>query len=224
MRELKKQWSMRWDEVLLILGAEAGSFLFGEILIAIAVNIANSETVLEMGTLLSLAIPLFLMLFMGVGVLAVCFNTGISMGDTRKRLISMTFAMSFLEYLMMAGIAYLLHHLELWILRVFYAGMENEVNLEAIFRFKYILPVCLVMVAVQAFFGTLVLKFGKSAFWIIWIIYMVAVVGLPRFANGAAAKMTVRMTESGVLAGMAAGSAVFIIVSYFLLRKQQVQA
>lgn len=225
MRELKKQWSMRWDEVLLVLGIEAGAFLFGEILIVIAVNIVGADTVFEMGTLLALMVPLFLMLFLGVTVLIVCFNTGISMGDTRKRLVPMTFAMSYLEYLMMVGIAYLLHHLELWILRVFYPEMENEMNMAVIFHWKYILPVCLVLVAVQAIFGTLVLKYGKSAFWVLWAIYMVVVIGLPRAVNhGPAAKLFTKVTEAGVLAGMTAVSAVLIMVSCFMLRKQQVQA
>lgn len=215
---------MRWDETLLILAVEVCSFLFGEILLAVVIRIAGADnTVFELGTLLSFVIPLFLMLFLGVTVLAVCFNTGISMGDTRKRLIPMTFIMSYLEYLAVAVIAYLFHYLELWIFRVFYSEMELELDMASIFRLKYILPVCLALVAVQAIFGTLLLKYGKSAFWILYAIYMVAVVGFPRLLHGPVWQMFGRITEEGILIGVTVGSALLILVSYFMLRKQQVQ-
>lgn len=237
MRELKKQLYMRWDELLVIFGVEAGLFVFGEVLVALIIYLDGADgTVFEIGVLCALAGPVLIMMFLGTNVMALCFNMGISMGSARRRLVPMISVMSYLECLAAAGIAYLLHHLELLIFRVFYPGLRNEMDMGFIFQWKYILAASLVIVAFQTLFGTLYLKFGQKALWIMWCIYMAIVIGGPRLIHWishtrqtaftqtgqAAWNFLSGITVNGVLIGLAGISVLVISISYFMLRKQQV--
>lgn len=236
MREIKKQIYLRWDEFISLFCLEIGFFLFGEIMLAIVIRIAHENEVFELGTLLAIVVPFFMDLFVSISSLASCFNYGISMCDTRKRLLPVILATTFLECFGVSMIAWLFHGLESWILRVFYPGMRNELSLSPLFQWKYILVACIVLVAIQALFGMLFLRFGKIALWSIWAIWMILCLGSTRLADfikeykDSVQMQAIRdicgvfsgLTETGLLVGISGICVLIILLSCFFLRKQQV--
>lgn len=237
MREIKKQLLLRWDELLTILLMEAGFFLLGEILLGIVVyGLGEKESIFPIGTLLALFVPVFVMLFVGMSSLPLYFNTAVGMGAVRRHVVPAMFSISLLTNVAAVWTAYLFYHLEQWIFGMLYAGIEVEMDLRFVFRWKYILPVCLAVVGVNALMGTLFLKFGKAAFTVFWIVWMVVFIGGPRLGHlleSAYDNAFLRMcrkavaliggfSEKGILAAVVLVSAVLLMVSWMLLRKQQV--
>lgn len=236
MRELKKQFVMRWDELLTIFSLQLFLFLAGEVIVAVVVYTVKEETVVELGTLMALAGILLVLFFIGASVMQICFNMGISMCDVRKRLVPAIFFVTFLETMAAIGAAYLFHRLELWIFQTFYPGMENELDLGFLFQWKYILLAGLAFTAVYSLLGVLFIRYGKIAFWIFWVIWFLGCLG-PSIAGklwsryrhtavvrGISSVWSVfgQIAESAVLWGIAGAAVLILMISYFLLRRQQV--
>lgn len=228
---------MRWDEVLVILGMEAGTFLFGEILLGIVVYVTGEKgSVFPIGTMLALLVPAFVMVFVGMSSLPLYFSTAVSMGAVRRHVVPALLGSSLLIELAAAWEAYLFYYLERWIFGLLYAGKEIELDLQFVFRWKYILPVCLAVVAVNALMGALFLKYGKTAFTIFWVLWMAIGICTPRLGHmleSAQDNAFVRVcrriadliggfSERGILTTVVLVSAGLIFASWMLLRKQQV--
>lgn len=237
MRELKRQFCMRWDEMLLVLGLEAGFFLLGEIMLGIIVHgLGEKESVVPLGTIMALLVPVVLMLFVGMSSLPLYFNMAVGMGSVRRHVVPAMLGMSMLINIVAAWMAYVFYYLEKWIFHVVYSGIVNEIDLQFVFRWKYILPACLAVVAVNAIMGALFLKYGKIAFTIFWILWMVGFIGGPRawkYLQGAQDHVVYQVlkkigdlffgfSERGILTAVAVASAAVIFTAWMLLRKQQV--
>ena len=97
MREIKRQFFMRWDELLMVLVMEAGFFLFGEIILGIVVyGVGERESIFPMGTLLALFVPLFVMVFIGMSSLPLYFNIALGMGAVRRHMVPAMLSISLL--------------------------------------------------------------------------------------------------------------------------------
>ena len=224
MKELKRQLYLRWDEILVMFFSQGAFFLFGELILVITVYILGENELIEAGTLLALIGPVFIMIFTGVCSVGQCFNLGIGMCDTRRRLVPALAAGSFLQFLAFSGVAYLLHHLELWLFRIFYKGAENEVSLAVLFQWKYILVACVFMAALQMLFSTLFLKLGRAALWIVWGVCMAVCLGLPRLTGAPELMKNIflEITEAMALTGISVAAVILLLISYLLIRRQQV--
>lgn len=238
MKELKKQLVMRWDEILAVFGLQVFAFLFGEVIIAAVVHFSGEDTIFELGTMMTLMGVMILMVIFGMTVTEICFNIGIGMGGVRKRLVPAIYLVTFLETFLAYFVAYFFHQLELWIFRTFYSGMNNEIDFGFLFQWNYILAICLAMTAVRAFLGMLFVRYGKVAFWIFWMLWIVVCVGIPRgkevwkrcqdtvVVRGIDSFLDAigKITENTILWGITGISVFLLFLSYFLLRRQQVRS
>lgn len=235
-RELKKQLVMRWDEILTLFVLQMIVFLFGQLVAAAAVYIFKGSLI-EIGTLLSLTGAAIVLFCCGIGATGTYFNVGISMCAVRKRLVPAMYLVTFAEAFLAACTGYFFYRLELWIFDTFYPGVKCEMDFGFLFQWKYILAASLALTAGYSLIGALFVRFGKVASWIFWMAWVVGCAGLPRsgqilerhrdtavaqalFAVGGAFG---KITESALLWGIAGASALMLIVSYLMLRRQQVQ-
>lgn len=235
MRELKKQFCLRRDEMLLILGMELGAFIFGEILLGIVMFVQNEEEPVPVGMSMVLVVLGALFVMMG-STLALCFNYGISMCAVRRRFVPAFCAFSYLEFLLGAGIAYPLYHLERWIIRTFYARDNEVIRFGVIFDWRYILTAGIVVVALHTLIGTAFLRFGKITYIVLWAVWMIVCFGGSRIvhlqdkykdlapvkAAVSALRFLSGLGENSLMAAMAAVSLVLMAVSWLMLRRQQV--
>lgn len=234
MRELKRQINLRWDELLLIPVFETIFFLFGEVILYCFIRFEGKNEALDLGTLITITTSSIFLIFFGCSVMSSCFNTSISMGSIRRRLIPAHYIISFLECICAAAYAYLLHHLELWILHTFYGSFKIETITGMIFQFKYILPGALVIVAINSLFGTLFLKFGKISLVIMWVLWIFAFTAVPRLISSigryqhtiwgkAILNFIQSITESKVIFSISACSVIIMFIAWLMLRRQQVR-
>lgn len=237
MREMKRQFCMRWDEMLLIFGLEVGFFLFGEMMLGIMVyGVGEKESIFPLGSMMAVFVPVFIMVFVGMSTLPLHFNIAVGMGAVRRRVVPAMLAMSMIINVMAVWIGDLFFHLEQWIFRVAYAGIKIEFDLSVIFQWKYIFPACLAVVALNALIGALFLKYGKVAFTIFWVLWMAVFIGGPRIAHlldstqsNAFLDMCRKVvnifqgfTENGILSAVMIVSIGLLFVAWMMLRKQQV--
>lgn len=238
MRELKKQLLLRSDELLTMLLLEAGAFVFGEAILHVAVGVFGEEDeVFQLGLLMAVFMVGMCMVFMGVSSLALGFNIGVGMGASRRRFIPAFMLFTYLEFLVLAAIAKIFGYLEKWILEMAYPGMDHG-DVDIMLQWKYILVAGIAVVACNVIFGAISLKFGKVSFVILWLLWMAVIVGIPRMVQWASTNrdsVAVRacrsvldaicsFKENGILAGIAALSAVLMLISWIMLRRQQVTA
>ncbi len=239
MKELKKQFYLRWNDLALILLLQTGLFLFGEIVLAVMVHGMNDrESIFPFGTLLALLVPFILMLFLGMYSLPVCFNMAIGMGTTRRRMLPAFIGISLLQYFLGAGMVYLCCLLEKWIFRIAYAGIENELDMQTVFQWKYIVPACIALAAWNTWMGAVYMKYEKKAFLFFWVLWMTIFIGgfrinrmLEKQYDHPFLRIYVKVAEwfrefpeSAVLPAIVLISAVLIAVSYRILCRQQVQS
>lgn len=239
MREIKKQICLRWDEMLLVLVMEAGMFLLGEILLGFVVyGLGEKESVFPLGTLMALLVPAFVMMFLGMSSLPFHFNISVSMGTPRRYVVPAMLVTSLFIDVAAAWATYLFYSLEKGIFQIAYAGIEVETDLGFVFQWKYILPVCLLVVALNALTGAMFLKFGKKVFTIFWILWMVVFIGGPRMMHllddhtkknaflSVCRKIVdlLDFSERGILTAAVCLAVVLAAAAWMVLRRQQVEA
>ncbi len=239
MKELKKQLCIRTDEILLLLGMEMAVFCFGELVIAAAFAWPGNtpETLLEIGTIMSLMIPLFMIAYAGIGSFGVCFNMGVGMGSTRKHLVPMFCIVTYLECIAGLCLSSLLQRLESWIFLSAYPRIEKEFDMGVVFQWKYIIVASAAITAVNVFFGALFIKYGRLAFAILWGLWILAT-GIAsraakiadfiknekqwRFFNQILRALS-EMPQQAALVAVVLVSLILALASWFLLRRQPVE-
>lgn len=239
MREIKKQLCIRQEEFVFILASGAIAFLFGEILLAVVVNILHEkDSIFPIGTFLTLLIMLVMFTFLGITSMATNYCLGIRMCSTRRRFVPMLVLGTFVEFLAALAEVYLLYHLEIRIFRLAYAGIENEVDLGILFQWKYILCAGVMIIALNLFFGALYLKFGQLVFiifWLFWIAFSISIQGISHILSSdhnsawaqfwhRIADLCATLSENGMIAILISISIMFSLISWFMLRKQEARS
>lgn len=235
--DIKKQFCLRWDEIVLVPGLELGAFLLGELMMVIAVyGMGEKDSIFPLGTVMAIVVPGMLMVFLGMSSLPLYFNILVSMGMSRRRLLPALFGFAFLQNILGVGIAYLFCLLEKWIMQIAYAGIQIEVDLQFLFQWKYIVPVCMAVVALNAVMGALFLKYGNKVYTIFWVLWMMVCIGGQRMGHmlesgqdHAFSRICRRVvdlfygfSEGGILMAAVLISAGLMAVAYRMLCKQQV--
>ncbi len=234
MKELKQQVRLRRDELLMIPAFETGFFLFGEIIIWFLLRSGDEAEVYNLGSLVLAASTCFLLISMGAAMLPLCFNISISMGSTRRHMIPAYYLITFAECIAAAAYAFLLSNLEMWILQTCFDGYKITLITGPLFQIKYILPAALAIVALHTLFGSLYLKFGTPALIIFWILLISSfnivphvISALGRYHHTAWGRALLEffnnITEFRLLILLYACSAVILLISWLMLRRQQVR-
>lgn len=233
MKEMKKQFYMRWDEPVFILVIEAVFFLLGEFMLGVAVFVyGDADSIFPIGTLMAFMAAGFMMLFVEISAVPLCFNLSVSMGAVRRRLVPALFAMSFLDNLLAAAVACLLYPLEQQILRRLYAGIPVEIDFTFLFRLDAILLGCLAVAAVSALFGAMFLRFGKITAALLWLLIALGAVSprIKKLLDSGQDRLFARLfqrctefSEGGIGAVVIVLSAAMLLAAWILLRRQKVE-
>lgn len=110
------------------------------------------------------------------------FNMEVAMGCSRKEFFFSYYLTGFVMNGIYAVILVLMCMIEDALGRMLYPGMENEIDLLS-YIIRGGIPVAVSLTVIGGFCGTLVLRFGKKAFWILWTIWMVLCLGGPRISD-----------------------------------------
>lgn len=180
-QQFKLQWDNLWQFALIMLGM----FVVGFIIVSVLVATGVADTT---ATLASLFAVLGLgFWFFGVGAqMSIGLNNGITMSRTRKGYLAAHYVVSLVYTVAQCALMLLLFQLDRLMLRTFFSHLELDVDFSVFFGWKVLLLVVVAGVVVASFLGALLARYGKTAFWVLWAIWMFTFLVLPRASEAAA--------------------------------------
>lgn len=184
VQAIKRQFRVQWQDWLWMNLIILVSSIAGMVLFQVIVRIAGDELEewFAMGTVIGGMCALMFLLIMSMVQISIHFNAQISMGSTRKQFIISWLVVGITEavaaVLLVTGICFCENKL----FGVIYSGIPNEINFLP-YLLKYGVLAAMAATILGNFCGTLVMRFGKVAFWILWALWMFGCLGLPRITE-----------------------------------------
>ena len=235
-----------WKHLLLLrdLMIVGSAFMGGMYLVGIGIVISavlmawidRDEGIVLVGGIM-LLMALVYMCFFSAAQMVSNYNYAIAMGQTRRQTMPAYLTATFIVYLIFDLLAVVLHGIERWLMSVVCAGLPQEDVIEPLMRVKYLLLLALAGTAVTMLLGAAIMKFGKAAFVVFWLLIMAVCIGGGRFSNylggagaGSALAHWVQQqaayigahVQTVVIGGGTAASVICILAAYLMLRRQQV--
>lgn len=184
-KAMKKQLRLQRRDWLIGVPMILGGMLFG---IAVMVFLVKMEGISEIkgyipvGTLLGMIMcGVFCGLVM-IGALPVNFNLQVSLGCTRKQ-----FFVSYYLTWMLGVLVYYALLLALWRAEcLLYERLWPALECGADFggpMLRWGIPVCVVFPIVGGFLGAMIMRFGRKAGIVLWVVWMVVCLGGPKVAD-----------------------------------------
>ncbi len=237
LQSVKRQIKIQRYNILWSLGLTAIGGIIGMILMQVMIRAGDEgDSYFTMGTAIAILMMGAYILFMEMAQINLYFNTQISLGSTRKEFYLSAIVTNFLIVLLNILLLLGINRLETLLLMKSFPAMENEVEMFP-WLIRLGLPIGILLSLAGTLGGILLLRYGRKAFWIMWVIWMVGCLFLPRIGE-----ITEEAPDSflGVIVGsiqkgivMIPGSAWGILgvaaailllgISWGFIRKQQVQ-
>lgn len=182
---IKKQLLIQWDAWVLGIAILCAGGVFGMILLSVIMRFDKEATsYFPVGTLIAALICGLYSILTVIGQTLVYFNMEVSMGSTRKQFFVSTFVVNVLENVSFVLMLVAICAAENALYAVWYAGMENEINLLP-YLIRYGIGAALALLMISGFCGALILRYGAKAGWTFWVVWMVGCIGLPRVIEAA---------------------------------------
>ena len=182
---IKKQFQVQWKDWAEIDGIIWGAGLIGILIFQVILRLdPGSGEWFALGTLIGgIAAVIFIVVVSTVQI-SICFNLQVSMGSTRKQFLISWFAVLAVESVAAVLLLTALCLCENRLYSMWYPNMKNEVDFLP-YLIKYGILAAVAVTALGSCCGALVMRFGKKAFWTLWIIWMVLWIGFPRIISAA---------------------------------------
>lgn len=177
LRGSKRSWGI-------LLGIITGFYLFGMAFTAILMTTVvddNSYAPLSMlFAQIGAAIALFAMMDRFNGG----FDTAVKMGETRRSYLWAAFFTTALELAVMIGFLWLLRLIETGFQNLFFPGVTVEVDTTVWLQdVKLVLGIVIFVIGLLSLFGALLHRYGRKAFWGMWVLWMFAFIVGPRIMD-----------------------------------------
>ncbi len=240
---MKRYMQDVWKQICLMRGLLLSGALFlgglyvvGMVIVLVMMSGTEDGSVFLLGSLMVLGALLYMCFFSAAQMVA-NYNYAIAMGQTRRQMLPAYMMATWIVYLIFDLAVVIFHWIEKSLLAVIYPGMLQEDVVQPILRWQYLLLIALAGTAVTMLMGAAITQFGRTAYYVFWVVMLVILIGLPRgftylkqYQSGSAFTMALQqmiayvgahvqmiLTASGV-----AGSVICIVVAYLMLRRQQV--
>lgn len=234
---LVKTMRLRLDELAMYVAFILGSFVFGSILLALITYFESGSpdyTVFRLGTAMACMVFGFLSVMMGMFGTSSYFNWHVGLSRTRKSFFVCDVVTEFCWNLIGFTIIWGLSLIEGGILKVFYSPYSEGKEIPWGLWIAWLIPVlALFLIVIREFTGSILMRFGNKAFWVMWAFWMVICIVPGKIAEnktGVMAEMIRKVTAwiSGVsVTGWAFMGIAFAIMllagSWLIIRKQAVK-
>lgn len=236
LQTIKKQIRLQLGDWLLVAGCMLVMWVIGVVFLFIMQRVDPEDTNLALGTMLAAiggagAGTLMMLFNLGLN-----FNTQISLGNRRMSFFVsyyITWLFGFFicfGILLLASVGENAAHAALWPDTAMAADMT-----EILVRFGA--PCCILLPAFGTFWGALMLRYKRKAFWVLWVLWMLGAIGIPNAMDaaesakqsvlgkaGLALQETTRVLFGSSFPALAIVlSILFLAASALLLRRQQVE-
>lgn len=236
IQDVWKQLCLMRDLLLVGVLFLGGLYVVGMVIVVVLMSGAEEDSVFLMGSLMVVG-ALFYMCFFSAAQMVTNYNYAIAMGQTRRQTLPAYMAATWVVYLVFDLAVVLLHWIEQRFLAVIYPGIVQEDVVQPILRWQYLLLIALAGMAVTMLMGAAITRFGRTAYYVFWVVMLVILIGLPRgftylkqYQSGSALTIALQQMTAYVgahvqmvlTAGAVAGSVICILAACLMLRRQQV--
>lgn len=182
---VKKQFSMQWKDWIFAYMTTILMGLFGWALMYFVTRGApETNGFAGLGGILAAAGLAIYTAIMAIGQMWTGFNLAVSMNSTRKHFFVSYYLVIFAGAMIGLGMVGIIGWAEDCFYRGVYQGLSPAVDFLPFLR-NYGILTMVVLVMVLGFCGTLLLRYGRKVFWVLWAVWMIVVLGLPRIIDAA---------------------------------------
>lgn len=177
---LKKQFTVQWKDWMGMTLVPLGAWILGLGLHYMVVRLDSTVTsYFPAGTGMAVLAAGLCTVIMGIVQLGIYFNMEVSMGCTRLRFFVSYYVVSFVFSACYIGIILLLNIAERVLEKRLYPNLSCEIDFLP-YLLKGGIPAAAAVCLVSGFCGVLILRYGRKAFWVLWAVWMICTIGLPR--------------------------------------------
>ncbi|MDD6038606.1 MAG: hypothetical protein PUD20_07445 [bacterium] len=236
MKTLMNQMKLRKGLLLGGIAILGGLMIFGMILHDVIQSSTNAEDVFPMGGFMGL-MGFFLVALLIVGQdFWQSFNHAVSMSQARKRFVPAYIASVAVCQIIFVIVLKVFISIERLKLAVMYPTLPYDGDFSLIFSWKVLFCLAIGSLGIGIFLGAMLLKFGKAAYVVVWVLWMLVCIGVPKLMEysrhhkntvvgrilrsiGAAFENAV---PSALPISIIVISAALVVIAYLMLRKQPV--
>ena len=183
MTAIINEWKIQKYVLLQELMILFGAFLLGELLWTIlSATVTKGEAWVPMGAIF-LIIGLAVVLFCVGGQFTLGFGNAVTMSRTRKQFLLGHYVVSMVCLTACVLVALLLCVLDVTVGTRLLGS--DPVDLSFLYQPLYYVAFVVCGTVLANFFGALIFRFGRTAFWVLWAIWMFCSLVLPRMAKNA---------------------------------------
>lgn len=176
---LGKAIKMNLDDLWPFLAVEGGTFLFYELIEAIILNTVKPDTSGAICGLIVLAVGIMMNLFSGCTYPTLNVNLLLRYSVTRKTALAATLGTLTLNMAVSMAFAALLGWVDSFIARAWVNALPWVLEVEAVeapLWAYFVIGIGVVCLALGV--GGMLQRFGRKAFWLVWALWMLIVVGV----------------------------------------------
>lgn len=187
LRSLKKQFYVQWENEIMMIVCILAGFVIGMLLFCGTTFLITSfdgeaSNTLPMGTMFGCILAVMFIALSFMTEISVYFNMEVSMGCTRIQFFTSFYIVYFVFSLLNICLLLLLCTAENGLNAVLYPHMDQAVDFIPLLA-KWGVPVSAAILMIFGFFGVLMMRIGRKAFWIMWVIWMFAFIGIPQIGD-----------------------------------------
>ena len=168
---IKKIFILEKDSILFSQAMGLGAFIFGVILMTAIARI-DAEEVFQLGTLMAVLIGGLVSVGFGIFSYIQGFNQAVSMGRTRRSFVLSYMVFGAVQQILICVAIFLYYQIETAMLHVLYPDLAIDNSFAQALDVRWAVLFVAAAAMAYSFFGALLLKYGKKAFWVIWAFWM----------------------------------------------------
>lgn len=185
MNALKKEFCVVKYNFLQMVLITLGIYVLGTAVSIGIVRLTDSTEYISVGLILAF-VGSFICALVAGAQLYVGFDMAVGMSVSRKRYFATSYTSNYVLILVCFAVTGVLAIFDKFFAKVVAPTAEYIMDVSALGFVNYILLalfVSIVLTAGAMFVGALLHKWGKKAFWTLWVLWMVACIGLPQIAD-----------------------------------------
>lgn len=183
LRSLKKQFYVQWENEIMMIVCILAGFVIGTLLLRMITFFdGEASNTLPLGTMFGCILAVMFIALSFMTEISVYFNMEVSMGCTRIQFFTSFYIVYFVFSLLNICLLLLLCTAENGLNVVLYPHMDQAVDFIPLLA-KWGVPVSAAILMIFGFFGVLMMRIGRKAFWIMWVIWMFAFIGIPQIGD-----------------------------------------
>lgn len=167
---------------VILIGGILGTVIF-ELIMRLEEVHSDDPTTFEMAFVCGMLCYVINFFVCSISAMGQNFNNTIGMGRTRKNFF-IGYTLSCLINSFASAVAlFIIYLTEQWRLHTWWSDYPCETNFSSFFAPGVLCFAIILLAILQEFIGFAILRFGKKAFWVLWAIWMLSFIGIPRIID-----------------------------------------